>query len=100
MHNVCTNPGGRHGGIAHRNKVESIKNNLTSKGWSVSSKESRVMVGNGKYRYPDIKATKNGTIYLYQIGRTTKTGKPVARELRALRDLSGHADRVYFVPYD
>ena len=73
---------------------------LSSKGWNVSSAESRVMIGNGKYRYPDIIATKNGMTRYYQIGRRTATGRPVARELRALRDLGRQSAAVYFIPYN
>ena len=99
VHNTCRNPGGRHGGSAHRTKVNSVKENLTAKGWSVSARESRVYVGDGRYRYPDIIATKNGIKNYYQIGRRTMSGKPVARELRALRDLSGHANKIFFISY-
>ena len=100
VHNVCRNPGGRHGGQAHRNRVESIKNSLSSKVWNVSANESRVIWGNGKYRYPDIQATKNGMTRFYQVGKQTMSGKPIARELRALQDLSDHADNIFFVPYN
>jgi hypothetical protein len=100
VHNACTNPGGRHGGQAHRDTVESVKDSLRSKGWDVSLKELRVSVGGGRYRYPDIIANKDGMTRFYQIGRTTMSGNPVARELRALRDLSGHADAIFFVPYN
>ena len=76
-----------------------IIDNLTQKGWSVSSREYRVNVGSGKYRYPDIIATKNGVTRYYQIGKATKAGRPIARELRALRDL-GRVNPVYFVRYN
>ena len=100
VHNAdsCSNPGGRHGGEVHRNKVESVRTDLTKKGWSVSLKESRVMVKGGRYRYPDLIATKNGQTRFYQIGRTTASGKPVAREIRALRDL-GEIAKTFFIPY-
>lgn len=100
VHNVCRNPGGRHGGQAHRSKVNSVKEDLTSKGWQVSLKEARFPVGNGKYRYPDIYATRNGVTRLYQIGRRTAGGGPVARELRALRDLGNAGAQVFFIPYN
>ena len=100
VHNICPNPGGRHGGQIHRTKIDNIKKDLISKGWDVAAKESRVYVGGGTYRYPDIVATKNGVTRFYQVGRRTVSGKPVARELRALRDLSGHADKIFFIPYN
>jgi hypothetical protein len=100
VHNLCKNSGGRHGGAAHRSKIGEIKASLTSKGWSVSGAESRIFVGAGKYRYPDIIATKNGVTRYYQIGRQTLSGKPVARELRALRDLGRTAAEIFFIPYN
>ena len=39
VHNSCNNPGGRHGGQAHRAKVNDVKQNLTSKGWDVSRED-------------------------------------------------------------
>lgn len=100
VHNVCRNPGGRLGGQAHRAKVNSIKDDLISKGWEVSKKEIRVNVAGGRYRYPDISATKNGVTRFYQVGKKTMSGKPIMRELRALRDLSGHADQIFFISYN
>ena len=100
-HNKCSNPGGRHGGEAHRSKVASIKNDLTQKGWDVSINESRVNVGGGKYRYPDIVATKGGVTRYYQVGKATKAGAPIARELRALKDLGRVSGvKTYFVRYN
>jgi hypothetical protein len=99
VHNLCRNSGGRHGGLAHRAKVSEVKASLTSKGWTVSGAESRIYVGGGKYRYPDIIATKNGITRFYQIGRQTMAGKPIARELRALRDLGRTGITTFFIPY-
>ncbi len=99
VHNTCRNSGGRHGGTAHRNKVQEIKDSLTSKGWNVSARESRVMLPDGRYRYPDITATKNGITRFYQVGWTTSHGSPVAREVRALRDL-GQIAETFFLDYD
>ena len=100
-HNKCSNPGGRHGGEAHRSKVASIKNDLTQKGWNVSVNESRVNVGGSKYRYPDVVATKGGVTRYYQVGKATKAGIPIARELRALKDLGRVIGaKTYFVRYN
>ena len=44
-------------------------------------------------------AKKGNQIRFYQVGRTTKMGKPISREVKALRDLSGYANQIYFVPY-
>lgn len=40
--------------------------------------------------------------YYYQVGRSTMSSKPIARELRALRDLSasGKANKIFFVSYN
>ena len=101
VHNKCTNPGGRHGGDAHREKVKKIKDDLTDKGWTVSEKEVGIRTANGKLRYPDITATKDGVTRYYQIGKQTKMGRPIARELRALRDIgSTNTGKVFFVPYN
>ena len=99
MHNKCRNPGGRHGGQAHQAKVAEVKASLSNKGWSVSSAEQRIAVGNGRYRYPDIIASKNGVTRFYQIGKATIGNKPIARELRALRDL-GKVGKVFFIRYN
>ena len=96
VHNNC---GGRHGGQAHRDKVNQVKKSLSDKGWTVSKRESRVYYNGLKYRYPDIIAKKNGITRFYQIGRVTAKGKPVAREVRALRDL-GKVAQSFFVPYN
>ena len=60
--------------------------------------ESRISGGGGRYRYPDIIATKGNITRFYQIGRTTASGAPVAREVRALRDL-GKVAKTFFISY-
>ena len=98
MHNLCRNPGGRHGGSAHQTKINEVKSSLSKKGWNVSKAESRIWVEGGRYRYPDIIATKGNITRFYQIGRTTASGAPVAREVRALRDL-GKVAKTFFISY-
>jgi hypothetical protein len=46
--------------------------------------------------------TKDGHLVAFQIGRSTKAGAPVARELRALHDLrgTGNFDHVWFLGYE
>ena len=102
VHNTdCSNPGGRHGGKAHREKVQQVKQDLIDKGWTVSEKEIGIRTAKGKLRYPDITATKDGVTRFYQIGRQTKFGKPIAREVRALRDIgSVNKGKVFFIPYN
>ncbi len=98
VHNTCRNPGGRHGGDAHRQRVQEIKDKLTADGWKVSSRESRVYINKNKYRYPDIIAEKGNAMQFYQIGRVTSSGIPVARERHALEDLNKITNTV-FVAY-
>ena len=93
------NPGGRHGGEAHRAKVIDVKKSLQSKGWEVSERESRVYYSEKQYRYPDIIAKKGNVTRYYQIGRKGANGKPVSRELWALQDLGTTGIKVYFVEY-
>ena len=102
VHNAdCSNPGGRHGGKAHREKVQQVKQDLVDKGWTVSEKEIGIKTVEGKLRYPDITATKDGITRFYQIGRQTKFGKPIAREVRALRDIGSiKKGKVFFIPYN
>ena len=102
VHNACNNPGGRHGGSTHRNKVNEVKASLEHKGWNVNSQESRIYFDKkGHYRYPDIIATKGSETRFYQIGRVNANGSPVAREVRALRDLAkAKKGKVFFIPYN
>jgi hypothetical protein len=52
-------------------------------------------------RYPDFVMERNRKTVAIQVGRTTKSGMPVARERRALNDLrgTGEFDHVFFVEY-
>ncbi len=98
VHNgPCTNSGGRHGGSKHRAKVNELKDELTDLGWKVSKKESRIPIGSsGKYRYPDITATKNGKTIFVQVGKAKKNGGMIAREFRAFMDLSEINPTLFF----
>ena len=98
VHNgPCTNSGGRHGGSKHRAKVNELKDELTDLGWKVSKTESRIPVGSsGKYRYPDITATKNGKTIFVQVGKAKQNGGMIAREFRAFMDLSEINPTLFF----
>jgi hypothetical protein len=52
-------------------------------------------------RLPDLVMERNGKLIAIQVGRTTKSGIPIARERRALDDLraTGEFDHVWFVKY-
>ncbi len=49
--------------------------------------------------YPDVTAIKDGVKVFYQIGKSTLSGEPIARERRAINDLN-LIGKTYFVPYD
>jgi hypothetical protein len=52
-----------------------------------------------RVRFPDIEAVRDGTRVFVNIGRVTKAGNPVAREVRALNDLRSTGVEARFVPY-
>ena len=99
--NTCNNPGGRHGGTTHRNKIDGVKKQLRQMGWNYTDSEQRVTINQkGNYRYPDIIATKpNYTCYI-QVGKRNLNGLPIAREQRALSDLRGTGVITIFIPYN
>ena len=99
VHNACTNPGGRHGGPKHRQKIDQIKAVLKMKGWEFSNKESRVYYTDTKYRYADIMARKDGVTVFIQVGKQTAEGLPIAREMLAILDLINIALTI-FVAYN
>ena len=60
------------------------------------------VLGKVKFRRPDLILFKEGLGFIaVQVGRVTKAGLPVARELRALRDLrrTGLFKHVFFLRY-
>ena len=97
----CPNPDGRKGGVAHRSMVQTIKNQLIKQGFEVTE-EYRVATPGGykDVRFLDLYATKGQDVIGVQVGRMTKGGAPVARELRALRDISCAGIYVVFVAYN
>ena len=101
VHNVCKNPGGRHGGRAHRNKIAELRNQYSKNGYNVSLSESRVYIpGTNRYRYPDLVVSKNGVTTYIQVGKATKSGTAIAREIRAMADLRKTGNLVSFVAYN
>ena len=97
----CPNPGGRKGGEAHRGMVQTIKNQLVNNGFEVIE-EYRVNTPGGykDVRYLDLYATNGQDAFGVQVGQMTKGGAPVARELRALGDISCANIYVVFVAYN
>jgi hypothetical protein len=99
------NPGGRRGSEAHREVVASAEAYFRAKGWTVvsggSEAERAIKVAGGKTRYADLVLEKNGKTLAIQVGRVTTKGQPVAREIRALKDIRGAGayDHVHYLPY-
>ena len=97
---ACPNPGGRHGGVDHRKVIDKIRNALGGK-YDVSDAEIRTPIpGTNRYRYPDLTVNVDGKKVFIQVGKQTKSGLPVARELRAMADLALAGEWVIYVPYN
>jgi hypothetical protein len=77
------------GGEVHRAKVREIKALLTKKGLEVPSKEYRFKVPGRKIgRFADVVGLKHGKpVEIYQVGKVTKSGAPILRELKAIQDI-------------
>lgn len=56
--------------------------------------------GNKNSRFADILVSKDGEAYLIQVGRQTKSGNPISRELKAIQDLKLAGFWVHFIPYN
>jgi hypothetical protein len=107
--NKGPNPGGSRGGPKHRAKVAERAQELADEGWDIiaggGGAERTIPTPNGHKpnRRPDITARnpQTGEIYNENIGRSLKTGEPVARERRALDDIEGATgQRPGYTPYD
>lgn len=105
VHNDCTpapNPGGRRGSPEHVRQVDEVEKSLQARvdndGWEhVAGGSKKERLENGRYAdlwYKDA----DGNNHFYQIGRTTKGGRPVARGVDAAGDLA-ESGFVYFVPF-
>lgn len=91
VHNAC-NPNGRKGSQAHQDKVAEIERELLKKadGLDVAT-EIRVYTPNGlkSKRFVDVGLVKGKELIKgYQVGVSTKSGIPVIRERRALKDIA------------
>jgi RHS repeat-associated protein len=96
---------GRLGGAAHRAAVAEKAADITRRGLSpVQELLVRTPGGERARRFVDIAAQHPGTgevLELYQVGRQTKSGLPVARERRALDDIEeAIGRRPRFIPYN
>jgi RHS repeat-associated protein len=101
---LVPNPGGKLGSVAHRAVVATAAKELETDGWTVVAgggrlAERAINVSGGRIRFPDIEAVKDATRVFVNVGRATKAGNPVAREVRALHDLRATGIETRFVPY-
>src|SRR5207249_146498 len=99
--------GGRLGGELHRATVAQRANELESQGHTITAgggrlPERSVVTPEGTRRFPDISTRgPGGTPYYENIGRSTKPGEPIARERRALEDISrATGTKTGYRPYD
>ena len=90
-HNAC-NPNGKKGCQAHQDKIDDIATELSKNADGLEVvKEFRVDTPNGlkSRRYVDVGLVKDGKLVKgYQVGVTTKSGAPVIRERRAIKDIA------------
>jgi RHS repeat-associated protein len=86
------NPFGRRGSPAHQARIGQAEERLNARGFETASggslPERAVNVGGGRLRFPDLVVRNaEGKTVAVQVGRATRSGRPVARERRALEDL-------------
>ncbi len=92
VHNAC-NSNGKKRCQAHQDKIKNIKDELSKnidEGLEVVT-EFRVDTPNGlkSSRYVDVAVTKNKELVKgYQVGVSTKSGIPVSRERKAMKDIA------------
>jgi RHS repeat-associated protein len=101
---LVPNPGGKLGSLAHRAAVATAAKELETDGYTITAgggrlAERAINVMGDRVRFPDIEAVRDGTRVFVNIGRVTKAGNPVAREVRALNDLRSTGVEARFVPY-
>ena len=97
----CSNPYGKKGGPAHQNKINALDDFYSSRGYNVS-REVPVNTSGGfkSKRFADLMVNGKGENFYVQVGKATKGGLPVAREIRALKDLIGVGKKVIFFAYN
>jgi RHS repeat-associated protein len=101
------NPWGRLGCLEHREVVKTLQQYLEDIGWKWQSggelgERGIRLPWNGRLRFPDLVMQDGaGRTIAINVGRVTRAGIPVARELRAVADLINASvfDDVTFVPY-
>ena len=89
------NPGGKLGDAATRARTEEVKAKLEARGLTVKQEVPFGTPGGEKSkRFADVVGTdpETGKRTIVQIGKQTKRGEPIARERRALADISASPD--------
>ena len=102
------NPYGSRGGPAHQNTVERRINELKAGGHQhvgggeLREEEVKTPEGAKSSRRPDITTlAPDGSAYRENVGRSTASGAPVARERKALDDIEAQTGaRPGYTPYD
>ncbi len=99
------NPYGRLGGPQHQAAVEQVRAGIRGQGLTPKT-EFRVFTAGGHkpYRLVDVAAldASGNPVAFYQVGRITRGGLPVAREIRAISDIfefGGYNVPIHFIPY-
>ncbi len=96
---------GKRGGLDHRARLAQVGDAIEGAGLRVLAggklPERAVQVGGGRVRYPDLIAqASDGSQVFVNIGKARQDGQPIAREARALEDLSRTGITTLFVPYN
>ena len=97
------NPNGKKGGLAHQQTIQSVTDNMRKQGLDVQFEHYVKTPGGYKNsRYGDILVTdpQTGEQWIVQVGKQTKFGNPVSREIKAIQDLQNAGYNVQFVPYN
>ncbi|MEZ4315289.1 MAG: hypothetical protein R3F14_45315, partial [Polyangiaceae bacterium] len=98
------NPHGRKGGLAHQGKVKEVASQIKERGLEPREEHGvRTPAGAKGSRYVDVIAedANKKVVEMHQIGRQTKGGQPVAREVQAMDDIENATGvRPTFHPYN
>ncbi len=99
------NPHGKLGGPAHRAKVAEVVADIDKRGLRPAGEHGIETPGGHKpKRYVDvvgIDPQSKNVVEMHQIGRQTKGGQPVSREVRAMDDIEAvEGKRPIFHPYN
>jgi len=96
------NPWGRKGGPRHSNLIDNLASQLEKRGFEIT-REKFVSIPEGglkSKRFGDLHILGQGEEYILQVGKQTKSGSPISREIKAIKDLEKAGFRVDFVPYN